>query len=90
MNQHDERTRPRPHRPPGRVARRRPLPRRPVTKPMTTSDENRPVWDAAFDETTRQAQMDDDSAAWHAVTGLLLAIISGGLILAMFTAWMCS
>jgi len=57
---------------------------------MTASDENRPVWDAAFSEEARVEQLSDDSAAWRAVTGLLLAIISVGLTMAMFTAWMCS
>lgn len=57
---------------------------------MTTSNQHRPVWDAAFSKETRDEQLKDDSAAWHAVTGLLLAIISGGLTMAIFTAWMCS
>lgn len=52
--------------------------------------DDRPVWRAAFDEETRAEQMEEDSAAWYAVTGLLLFIISTGVCLAMFTAWMCS
>lgn len=57
---------------------------------MTASNENHPVWDAAFSKEARTEQLQDDSAAWRAVTGLLLAIISGGLTMALFTVWMCS
>jgi hypothetical protein len=57
---------------------------------MSDHQGNRPVWEAAFSEETRAEQMQEDSAAWHAVTGLLLAIISAGVCLAVFTAWMCS
>jgi hypothetical protein len=57
---------------------------------MTVNNENRPVWDAAFSEEARVEQLSDDSSAWRAVTGLLLAIISLGLTMALFTAWMCS
>jgi hypothetical protein len=31
--------------------------------------------------------MEDDSTAWHIVTGLLLAIVSMGVLLAIFTVW---
>jgi hypothetical protein len=57
---------------------------------MNVQDDDRPVWKAAFNEETRAAQLEEDSAAWYAVTGLLLAIISMGVCLAVFTAWMCS
>jgi len=57
---------------------------------MNATNENRPVWDAAFTEETRTEQLDEDSAAWQAVTGLLLAIISVGLTMALFTVWVCS
>ncbi|MDP6060202.1 MAG: hypothetical protein QGH33_14980 [Pirellulaceae bacterium] len=57
---------------------------------MTASNENRPVWDSAFSEEARAAQLNDDSTAWRSVAGLLLAIISVGLTMATFTAWICS
>ncbi|MDP6555696.1 MAG: hypothetical protein QGG71_13590 [Pirellulaceae bacterium] len=57
---------------------------------MTANNENRPVWDSTFSEEARAAQLSEDSAAWRAVAGLLLAIISVGLTMAMFTAWICS
>ena len=57
---------------------------------MTFDNEDRPVWDAAFSEEARVEQLSDDSSAWRAVTGLLLAIISVGLFMALFTTWLCS
>lgn len=54
---------------------------------MSGSEHSTKVWEAAFDEKVRQEQVDEDSAAWGAVTGLLLAIISFGVSLALFTAW---
>ncbi len=57
---------------------------------MTDSEGDRPVWTSVFNEETRAEQVAEDSAAWHAVTGLLLAIITAGVCLAIFTAWICS
>lgn len=57
---------------------------------MTVRDEDHSVWVDAFSEAAQVKQLNDDSEAWRAVTGLLLAIISVGLTMAMFTAWMCS
>lgn len=57
---------------------------------MSANDGRRQVWNNAFNEDTRAAQLQDDSAAWRGVTGLLLFIITIGVTLAMFTAWMCS
>jgi len=54
---------------------------------MADSEPNHPVWESAFNEATRQEQMEDDSTAWHIVTGLLLAIVSMGVLLAIFTVW---
>ncbi|MCA9121770.1 MAG: hypothetical protein H6822_07225 [Planctomycetaceae bacterium] len=48
------------------------------------------VWKESFDERVRKEQREDDTAAWNAVTGLLLTIISIGLSLALFTVWACS
>ena len=57
---------------------------------MAVSNEDRTAWDNAFSEEARAEQLSDDSTAWRGVTGLLLAIISVGLTMAIFTAWMCS
>lgn len=57
---------------------------------MNAEEGDRPVWSEAFNKETREDQMRDDSDAWHAVTGLLLAIISVGVCLAVFTTWMTS
>jgi|CXWL01.1.fsa_nt_gi hypothetical protein len=48
------------------------------------------VWKENFSEKVRGEQLADDSAAWNAVTGLLMTIISIGLSLALFTVWVCS
>ena len=48
------------------------------------------IWRESFSDESRKAQVEDDSAAWHAVTGLLLAIITTGVCLAIFTVWMTS
>lgn len=48
------------------------------------------VWEESFDERVRREQREDDTAAWNAVTGLLMTIISIGLSLALFTVWACS
>lgn len=48
------------------------------------------VWKESFTEKVRNEQREDDSAAWNAVTGLLLTIISIGLSLAVFTVWVCA
>jgi len=55
---------------------------------MDSSGQSRKVWESSFNETTREEQMKEDSSAWNAVTGLLLAIISIGVVLALFTVWM--
>ena len=57
---------------------------------MQQQDDERPIWTATFTEETRANQLQEDSDAWYAVTGLLLAIISTGVCLAVFTAWACS
>ncbi len=48
------------------------------------------IWKDSFSEKVRNEQLEDDTAAWNAVTGLLLAIISVGLSLALFTVWVVS
>jgi hypothetical protein len=57
---------------------------------MQLSENDRPVWTAQFSEEVRAAQLQEDSDAWYAVTGLLLTIICTGVALAVVTAWLCS
>ena len=57
---------------------------------MSAHEGDQKVWNEAFDERVRTEQQEDDSAAWNAVTGLLLTIISIGLSLAVFTVWVCA
>ena len=57
---------------------------------MSGHEDQQSVWKTNFSEQVRSEQREDDSAAWNAVTGLLLTIISLGLSLALFTVWVCS
>ncbi len=57
---------------------------------MSGHEGEQKVWKESFSERVRKEQREDDSAAWNAVTGLLLTIISIGLSLALFTVWICS
>lgn len=45
---------------------------------------NDSVWSEKFDEETRRQQLDEDSFAWRSVTGLLMAIILVGVLIAIF------
>ncbi len=54
---------------------------------MTDNNEQESVWDRAFDKETQIELLNEDSKAWTAVTGLLLAIIIVGFVLAAITAW---
>ena len=56
---------------------------------MTTVERHHPVWTDAFSEPTREQQRSDDAAAWRAVTGILLTIVSIGVCLAIFSVWVC-
>jgi len=56
---------------------------------MTDSNENQSAFNTAFSKETQTELLNEDSEAWTAVTGLLLAIICMGFTLAAFTAWMC-
>lgn len=42
------------------------------------------VAEAAFDQETRTQLLNEDSEAWRSVTGLLLAIVVGGVMIAVF------
>ena len=57
---------------------------------MSEHEGDQSVWKESFDERVRQEQLEDDSAAWNAVTGLLMMIITIGLSLALFTVWVVS
>ena len=43
-----------------------------------------------FDEATRASLASEDSEAWRAITGLLLAIIVGGVMIATLAVTLCS
>ena len=57
---------------------------------MSADHGNNNVWNEAFSQTARDAQTKSDSDAWYAVTGLLLAIVSVGVSLAVFTVFVVS
>ena len=57
---------------------------------MTDNNEHQSVWDSKFSKETQIELLNEDSKAWYAVTGLLLAIITTGLTLAVITAWLCA
>jgi hypothetical protein len=40
------------------------------------------VWDASFEPAEQDALKAEDSEAWRGVTGLLLFLVSGGVLLA--------
>ena len=44
---------------------------------------NADAWHRAFSAKTREEQMNDDTAALSAVTGIILTIVSIGLVLAI-------
>ncbi|MBC8354626.1 MAG: hypothetical protein H8E66_21730 [Planctomycetes bacterium] len=56
---------------------------------MSGHEGDQQVWTESFSEKVRTEQREDDTAAWNAVTGLLMTIISIGLSLALFTVWVC-
>jgi hypothetical protein len=57
---------------------------------MSADHGNNNIWNQSFTETARDAQTQEDSDAWYAVTGLLLAIVSVGVSLAAFTVLVVS
>ena len=56
---------------------------------MTTAEAQVPVaktvFDASFEPAEQIALKAEDSEAWHGVTGLLLFLVSGGVLLASLT-----
>ncbi len=48
------------------------------------------VWKESFDTQTQHSQLEDDHIAWHNVTGLLIAIVSVGLVLAVTALTLCT
>jgi hypothetical protein len=48
------------------------------------------VWKESFSDRVRSEQREDDSTAWWIVTGLLIAIVSIGLSLAVLAVWLCA
>jgi len=57
---------------------------------MSAEQSNNDIWKRSFSESARNAQTQEDSDAWYAVTGLLLAIVCGGVTLAAFTVFVVS
>lgn len=57
---------------------------------MSEHEGDQSIWRESFSEKVRHEQLEDDTAAWNAVTGLLLTIITIGLSLAVLTVWVCS
>ena len=58
-----------------------------LTKLHLTEVEH-PRWSGAFTETTRCHQIDDDLFAARSVSGLLIAIVTGGALLGAFAVLM--
>lgn len=56
---------------------------------MTTAEAElnveKTVWDASFDLDEQNALRAEDSEAWQGVTGLLLFLVSAGVLLASLT-----
>ena len=57
---------------------------------MNAVERDHPVWADAFSEQIREQQLLDDSAAWRAVTGILLSIVTVGVCLAVLSVWLCA
>ena len=57
---------------------------------MSEQEGDQSIWRESFSEKVRTEQLEDDTAAWNAVTGLLMTIITIGLSLAVLTVWVCS
>ena len=52
-------------------------------------EEGHPCWVRAFQKEIRSQQLADDHAAWAAVTGVLITIVTIGVILAAITVPLC-
>ena len=50
---------------------------------MGVHDEEHPVWAASFDDEVRLRQLQDDLRAGKSVSGVLVTIVSVGLVLAI-------
>jgi hypothetical protein len=48
------------------------------------------VFASSFDEETRHRLAAEDSQAWRSVTGLLLAIVTGGVLIAVMAVILCT
>ena len=57
---------------------------------MNAGERDHPVWANAFSEQMREQQLQEDSGAWRTVTGILLAIVTVGLCLALLSVWLCT
>jgi hypothetical protein len=61
----------------------------PRSAKMNAVERAHPLWTETFSDERREQQLQADSNAWRAVTGILMAIVSGGVCLAILTAWIC-
>ncbi|MBC8353178.1 MAG: hypothetical protein H8E66_14370 [Planctomycetes bacterium] len=56
---------------------------------MSTVEHDHTIWESSFSEERRRQQLEEDSNAWRAVTGILLTIVSVGACLAVFSVLVC-
>jgi hypothetical protein len=61
-----------------------------MTAEHSDSHSDNHIWKESFSDAARKSQRQEDSDAWYAVTGLLLAIVSVGVSLAVFTVFVVS
>ena len=54
------------------------------------NENEHPVFMHAFDESTRQALMEDDAFAWRSACSVLITIVSLGLLLGVFAVIMAA
>ena len=57
---------------------------------MNPVERDHPVWANTFSEQMREQQLQEDSGAWRAVTGILLSIVTIGVCLAVLSVWLCA
>lgn len=52
--------------------------------------ERHPVWSGAFDPVVRAQQLDEDLFASRSVSGVLIAIVTGGMLLGVLGVLLCA
>ncbi len=53
------------------------------THSLIPNRERQSAWYQAFDEPTRLSQLRDDAVAWRTVTGILISIVTIGMLIAI-------